>query len=148
MKVILRKDLDKLGKTGDVVTVKDGFARNYLLPRELAYFAKESAMKRIEIERKQQLKVSERAKIAAQELAEKITDLQVSISMKVGEESKLYGSVTNQMIASQMLQMGYNVDKRHIVIEEPIKTLGIFDVKVKLLPDVSSNIKVWVIAEE
>jgi large subunit ribosomal protein L9 len=148
MKVILRKDVDKLGKIGDVVSVKDGFARNYLIPRDLAFFARESAMKRIEIERKQQLKINENAKNAMQELAAKINDLQVSITMKVGEESRLYGSVTNQMIAAQMVQMGYNVDKRHIIIDEPIKTLGIFDVKVKLLPDVSSNIKVWVVAEE
>jgi|TergutMp193P3_1026864.scaffolds.fasta_scaffold270226_1 large subunit ribosomal protein L9 len=149
MKVILRKDIEKLGKLGDVVTVKDGFARNYLLPRELAFIAKEGAMKKIEIDRKQQLKIGEQVKAAAKELVAKIADLQVTISMKVGEESKLYGSVTAQMIAAQMLQMGYDdIDKRHIIIEEPIKTLGIFDVKIKLMSDVATNIKVWVIAED
>ena len=148
MKIILRRDIEKLGKLGDVVTVKDGFARNYLFPRELAFIAKEGAMKKIEIDRKQQLKLGEQVKAATKELAAKISDLQVTISMKVGAESKLYGSVTNQVIAAQMAKMGYDIDKRHIIIEEPIKTLGIFDIKVKLMSDISTNIKVWVIAEE
>jgi large subunit ribosomal protein L9 len=148
MKIILRKDIDKLGKVGDVVTVKDGYARNFLIPRSYAFIAKEGAMKRIEIERKQHSNITERAKTAAQELAAKIADAQVTISMKVGEGSKLYGSVTTQLISSKLIEMGYEIDRHVIILDEPIKTLGIFDVKVKLHPEIISNVKVWVIAEE
>lgn len=148
MKVILRRNIDKLGKIGDIVTVKDGYARNYLLPRSLAYFAKDGMMKRIEVEKKQYLKHVEKMKTAAEELAVKISDIQLSIPMKVGEESKLYGSVTNQMVANELAEKGFTIEKKYIIIEEPIKTLGVFDVKVKLHPEVSTNIKVWVIDEE
>ena len=148
MKIILRKNVDKLGKVGDVVNVKDGYARNFLIPREFAYLAKEGAVKRVEVEKKKLLSLSEKAKSTAQELATKISDLQVTISMKVdGTTNKLYGSVSNQTIATNLIELGYDVDKNSIIIEEPIKTLGIFDVKVKLHSEVIPNIKVWVIAE-
>lgn len=148
MKVILRQDVDKLGKMGDTVTVKDGFARNYLLPREYAYMATPGAMKRIEGERRQYEKRMEKVKAEAEELAVKLSDVQISLSMKVGEEGKLYGSVTTQMIAAELLNRGFDIDKRNIIIEDPIKTLGIFDVKAKLYTDVFATLKVWVINEE
>jgi large subunit ribosomal protein L9 len=148
MKIILRKKLEKLGKIGDVVNVKDGYARNYLIPNNFAFIAKAGTIRRVEIEKSQRANQTERAKIVATDLADKIANLELSISMKVGEENKLYGSVTNQIIAAKISEMGYKVERSHIILEEPIKTLGIFDVKVKLHPEVSTNIKVWVIAEE
>lgn len=148
MKVILRKDVENLGEMGDVVTVKDGFARNYLIPREMAYFASEGAVKRLEVEKKQYEKRLALEKVKAEDIASKIADVQVSVAMKVGEEGRLYGSVTPQMIAQELSLRGYDFDKRSIVIEEPIKTLGVFDVKLKLHPEVVSTLKVWVISEE
>ncbi len=148
MKVILRQDVDKLGKMGDTVTVKDGYARNYLLPREYAYIATPGAIKRLEAERRQYEKRMEKAKASAEELAAKLADLQISLSMKVGEEGKLYGSVSTQMIAAELTARGFDIDKRNIIIEEPIKSLGIFDIKVKLHTEVLATLKVWVISEE
>ncbi|MDR0927656.1 MAG: 50S ribosomal protein L9 [Ignavibacteria bacterium] len=148
MKIILRKNIDKLGKMGDVVTVKDGFARNYLIPRDFAFVAKAGATKRVEFYKQQQSTIAEKAKMAAQQLAEKMSDLQISIAMKVGEASKLYGSVSNALISNKLSELGYTIDRHDVLLDEPIKTLGIFDVKVKLHPEVTPNVKVWVIAEE
>lgn len=148
MKIILRQDIYNLGDMGDVVTVKDGYARNYLIPKQYAYYATDSAMKRLEAEKKQHYKKIAEQKGVAEELAQKIADLQVTVPMKVGEEGKLYGSVTNNLIAAELDVLGYSIEKRNIIIEDPIKTLGIFDVKVKLHPEVTANLKVWVISEE
>ncbi|MPN42119.1 50S ribosomal protein L9 [bioreactor metagenome] len=119
-----------------------------MFPRELAYLAKESSVKRIEREHKTNAALKERSKFLAQELATKITDLQLTIPMKVSESSKLYGSITNQLISTHLATAGYDIDKHNIILEEPIRTLGIFDVKIKLHHEVSANIKVWVIAEQ
>ncbi len=148
MKIILRKDLENLGKVGDVVNVKDGYARNYLIPYGFAYVARSGAIKRIEFEKQQYLKQVEQIKEEAIQLANKMADTQVIIKMKVGDEGKLYGSVSNQIIATELVNKGFNIDKKYIVVEETIKTLGVFDVKVKLHPEVVTSIKVWVIDEK
>lgn len=148
MKVILRRDVENLGLMGGVVTVKDGYARNYLIPRNLAYYASPGAIKVLEVEKKQYDKKLAKEKSVSEELALKLTDLQISIAMKVGEEGKLYGSVTNQMIATELALRGYDIDKRTIVIENPIKSLGVFDIKIKLHPEVTADLKIWVINEE
>ncbi len=148
MKIILREDVEKLGKIGDILTVKDGYARNYLIPRDLAYVASEAAIKRLEFEKRQHGKRLEKARDVAEALAAQIADVQISIQMKVGEEGKLYGSVTQQMIAAELVNRGFDIDKRHIILDDAIKTLGIFDVKVKLHPEVVPTLKVWVISEE
>lgn len=148
MKVILRQDVDKLGKIGEIVTVKDGFARNFLIPRDLVYYATPGALKKLEGERKQYSKKVEKAKGVAEELAAKLAEVQVSVQMRVGEEGKLFGSVTPQMIAQELATREFDIDKRNIIIEEPIKSLGIFDVKVKLHTEVFATLKVWVISEE
>ncbi len=148
MKIILRQDVPNLGDMGEVVNVKDGYARNYLIPREMAYFASEGAIKRIEVEKKQYTKKLADEKVSAEATAEKIADLQISIPMKVGDEGKLYGSVTQQLIAQELSLRGFEIDRRNIVIDEPIRTLGVFDVKVKLHPEVISDLKIWVISEE
>lgn len=148
MKIILRQDIEKLGKMGDIVTVKDGYARNYLIPRNYAYYATKSAMNMLEIEKRKHMKRLAKEKEEAEKFAAQLGELQISIAMKVGEEGKLYGSVTNQMLAEELKLRGFDVDRRTIVIEEPIKSLGVFDVKVKLHPEVAATLKVWVISEE
>ncbi|MFP4368871.1 MAG: 50S ribosomal protein L9 [Candidatus Kapaibacterium sp.] len=148
MKIILRQDIDNLGKMGEVVDVKNGYARNYLIPREMAYVASPGAMNRIEAEKKVYLKQLAKEKVHAEELAEQLSDQQVSIAMKVGEEGRLYGSVTPQMIGQELQLRGYDIERRDIMIEDPIKTLGVFDVKIRLHPEVVAPLKVWVISEE
>ena len=148
MKVILRKDLDNLGVMGEVVTVKSGYARNFLIPRDFAYMASPGAVKALEVEKKQYAKRRLKEKDDAEILSNALSELQISIAMKVGEEGKLYGSVTNQMVADELAQKGYAVDKKHIIIDEPIRSLGVFSIKVKLFHDVTANLKVWVISEE
>jgi large subunit ribosomal protein L9 len=126
MKVILRQDVDNLGEMGSIVNVKNGYARNYLIPRGMAYYASPSALKAFEAEKKQILKRRAEEKSVADEVAAKIAELQISIPMKVGEEGKLFGSVTSQMIADALGSRGYDyIDKRNIVIEEAIKSLGV-----------------------
>lgn len=148
MKVILRQDVYNLGKIGEVVIVKDGYARNYLLPREMVYFATPGAMKRLEIEKRQHDTRAAKEKALAEVLAVQLAEVQLSIPMKVGEENRLFGSVTPQMIAQELLNRGFNIDRRVVAIEDPIKTLGVFDVKIKLHTEVSATLKVWVINEE
>lgn len=148
MRIILRQDIETLGNIGDIVNVKPGYARNYLIPNQMAYFATEGAINKIEQEKKQYLVKMAEVKSTAEKLAEKFDELQVTIAMKVGEEGKLYGSVTTQMISSELALQGYEIDKRDITIVDPVKTLGVFQVKVKLHPEVSANLRVWVISEE
>jgi len=148
MKVILRHDMPNLGKIGDMVTVKDGYARNYLIPRELALFATKNAERAIQIEKRKHLKKLEKEKEIADALALKLSELQISIAMKVGEEGKLYGSVSPQMVAQELSLRGFDIDKRNIIIEDAIKTLGVFDIKIKLHPEVVNNLKIWVISED
>ncbi|MBL7998903.1 MAG: 50S ribosomal protein L9 [Candidatus Kapabacteria bacterium] len=148
MKVILRQDVENLGTIGELVNVKDGYARNYLIPRELAYFATDSAIKRLESERKHYEKRQQQVREQAELTAAKLAELQISIPMQTGEEGKLFGSVTPQMIAQELTVRGFDIDRRTIIIDEPIKSLGVFDVKVKLHHDVMGNLKVWVISQE
>lgn len=148
MKIILRQDVENLGSVGEVLNVKDGYARNYLIPRELAYVANPTAMRRLEVERVEYMKKMERLRELAELTASRLSELQISIPMQTGEEGRLFGSVTPQMIASELEMRGFDIDRRTIIIEEPIKTLGVFDVKVKLHHDVMGTLKVWVISQE
>ncbi|MCS6999674.1 MAG: 50S ribosomal protein L9 [Bacteroidota bacterium] len=148
MKVILRENVPQLGSIGDVVEVRDGYARNYLIPRQLAYYASESALKRIEIERKHYERKQQRLREQAELTAAQLAELQISIPMRVGEEGKLFGSVTPQMIADELALRGFQIDRRSIIIEEPIKTLGIYEVKVRLFQDIVGTLKIWVISQE
>lgn len=147
MKVILRKDFEQLGKIGDIVTVKDGYARNFLIPRQIAYEATKSALKAIEVEKENYKKRIEKEKVEASKLALELEKVSVTIPVKVGEDDKLFGSVTSQMIADYLKEKGYEIDKRKIELEEPIKTLGIYEVNVKLHPEVATKVKVWVVRE-
>ncbi len=147
MKVILREDHKGLGEAGTVVVVKDGFARNFLIPQGIAFIASDSNMKRFENEQQLKSRRRERDKIAAEELAKKLESVSCTISVQVGEEDKLFGSVTAQNIADALKEQGHEIDRRKIQLEEPIKSLGIYSVPVKLHPDVESSVKVWVVKE-
>lgn len=148
MKVILRQNVESLGEIGEIVIVKSGYARNYLIPRQMAYVATGGALRALETEKKQYNTKMEKAKSHAEVVAAQLADLQISIPMQVGEEGRLFGSVTAQMIAQELDLRGFNVDRRSILIEEPIKTLGIFEVKTKLHPEIVATLKVWVIAQD
>ena len=144
MKIILKTDMDDLGLEGDIANVAKGYARNYLIPKGFAMEANDKNIKLMEMQKK---KIDAR-RIKAKENAEKIkkdmADMVVRLSQKVGEEEKLYGSVTSMDIASEMEKMGVTIDKRKILLDKPIKSLGEFDVPVKLYPKVTGLIKVVV----
>ncbi|MFZ1289382.1 MAG: 50S ribosomal protein L9 [Melioribacteraceae bacterium] len=147
MKVILRKNYDQLGKIGDLVDVKDGFARNFLLPRQIAYIATKGNIRSLEEEKQQITKKEVKELSAAKLLATELENVSITIPVKVGEEDKIFGSVTNQMIADALKEKKYDIDKRKIDLEEPIKALGIYSVNIKLHPEVSAVVKTWVVRE-
>jgi large subunit ribosomal protein L9 len=147
MKIILRKEYDKLGAAGAVVDVKDGYARNYLIPRGIAYPADAGSMRALEEEKRQQSRRDSRALHASEKVAHELEKVSLTLKMKVGEDEKLFGSVTSQMIAEALKEKGFEVDKRIIELEEPIKALGIYTVDVKLHQNVTGKLKVWVVHE-
>jgi large subunit ribosomal protein L9 len=147
MKLILRKDIEKLGKVGDVINAKDGYARNYLIPRDIAFVANESNVKALEEEKKQVARKMEKEKKSSEALAGELEKISVTIKMKVGEDDKLFGSVTSQMIADALKEKGVTLDKRQIELEDTLKSLGIFDVNVKLAGGVAGKVKVWIVRE-
>ncbi len=147
MKVILRKNFDQLGKVGDVLTVKDGYARNYLIPRQIAYQATKGNILALEEEKKQITKKEAKELEAAQKFASDLEKVSITIPVKVGEEDKIFGTVTNQMISDSLKEKGYDIEKRKIEITEPIKSLGIYSVSIKLHPSVSATVKTWVVRE-
>jgi large subunit ribosomal protein L9 len=147
MKIILRQDFEKLGKIGDIVEVKDGYARNYLLPRKIAYKANDGNLRALEEEKKQHTTQETRALQHAKKMAVELEKVSVTLKVKVGEDEKLFGSVTSQMIADALVEKGLTLDKRIIELEEPIKALGIYTIDVKLHPDVAGKVKVWVVRE-
>jgi large subunit ribosomal protein L9 len=148
MQVILRDDMDNLGKSGEVVNVKPGYARNYLLPRGHAVKATASDVARVEHEKR--VIAARTAKLAkeAQAEADKMSQVTVSIARAVGEEDKLFGSVTSRDIAEALREQGVTVDAKKIHLDEPIKALGMVEVPVKLGRGVSANVKVWVVKQE
>lgn len=147
MKVILRKNFDQLGKVGEVVSVKDGYARNYLIPRGIAYQATAGNIRSLEEEKKQIQKREAKELQDAQTFATELEKVSITIPVKVGEEDKLFGSVTSQMIADALNEKGYDIDKRKIEVTEPIKALGIYSVSIKLHPSVNAVVKTWVVRE-
>jgi large subunit ribosomal protein L9 len=147
MKVILRKNFDQLGQIGDIVDVKNGYARNFLIPRQIAYIATKGNLRALEEEKKLLAKKDEKELGDAQKLAAELEKVSVTIPVKVGEEDKIFGSVTNQMIADSLKEKGYDIDRRKIEISEPIKALGIYSVEIKLHTKVNAVVKTWVVRE-
>ena len=148
MKVILREDIDKVGKSGQIVEVKDGFGRNYLIPRGLAAVATRKNVSQLEHE-KRIIGDGQKKKLGAAELlADKLANLSLTIFCQVGEQDKLFGAVTSRDIADQLRREGYEIDRRQIVLEDPLKQLGVFTVPVKLGEGIEVALKVWLVRKE
>jgi large subunit ribosomal protein L9 len=145
IKVILKEDVTGLGKSGEVKQVKDGFARNFLFPRNLALIATGYNLEQIEADAKKKETKNALEKKKAQELAQRLANLSVTIAVEVNEEGKLYGSLTQQDIAKAVSAEGAEIDKKSIALDSPIKELGIYDLDMKLHPEVISKVKVWVV---
>jgi len=148
MKIILKQDFDELGFAGDIVRVSDGYARNFLIPKDIALEANKKNLKFMETQQKKIEVKRLKAKEDAEKVSEKIKDTIITIKQKVGEEGKLYGSVTTMDIATELEKQGIDIDRRKITLEKPIKNLGDYKVPIKLYPEVTSSIKLIVEAEE
>jgi large subunit ribosomal protein L9 len=148
MKVILKEDVPNLGHKGDIVEVAPGYGRNYLIPKKIAIEVTPSNIKMIEIERKAILKRVEKEKMSAEEIARSLKDVKLTFQRKSGEKDVIFGSVTSIDIQKSLNDLGYNIDKRKILLEEPIKRLGNYTIPIKIYHDIVTEIKVEVIKEE
>mgnify|MGYP001436918139 CR=1 FL=1 len=147
MRVILRTEIPGLGKLGDVKQVADGYARNYLIPRGMAYKATPGNMKALDVDRRREAQRLTKELAEAQEFAAKIAGVSVTISVQAGEEDKLFGSVTSADIADALAAENVTIDRRKIDLPDPIRELGVFNVPVKLHRDVDCEVRVWVVKE-
>ena len=147
MKLILREDVESLGKIGEIVEVAGGYGRNYLLPRGLAVKASTKNLKEQEHQKKLIQARMDRQKKDAQEMAGSLNSVSCTVARKTGEDEKLYGSVTSRDIEEALREEGVSIDRKRILLEEPLKKLGVYTVPVKLHADVTGNIKVWVVKE-
>ena len=144
MKLILRADVDALGRLGDIVTVKPGYGRNYLIPQGLAKPATNANLKAFELERRKLQEQADSLRAQAEGMAAKIAATPVEIEVRVGEGDKLYGSVTSANIGDAMEAAGIDIDRRKILLDEPIRALGEFEVEIKLHPDVRGELKLTI----
>ena len=144
MEIILRQDVEKLGKVGAVVKVKEGFARNFLFPKDLAFPATPANLKRIEQQKAKLVAQNEASKKEAQGLAEKLAKVSITITVEVNDLEKMYGSVTEADVLKALEAEGYKLDKKQVHLEQPVTDLGIFEVAVKLHPEVTAKIRLWV----
>jgi large subunit ribosomal protein L9 len=147
IEVILREDVKSLGRAGELVRVRPGYARNFLLPKGLAYEASEGNKKRIAAETKARTTRLEADKVEAQAFAARLAAANVTLTGKAGEEGKLFGSVTAQDVADALAKQQIQVDRRRIELEHPIKTLGSHTVAIRLHPEVHAEVRVQVVAE-
>jgi len=148
MEVILKEDIPNLGKIGEVVRVRDGFARNYLLPRGLVLVANKKNLKQFEHQKRVVASQKQRLQREAQSLADQLSSVSLVIPMKTGEEGRLFGSVTGILIEKALKAKGLEVDRRKIHLEEPIRTLGDFEIPIRLAADVTVTVKLSVVPEE
>ncbi|MBL7067635.1 MAG: 50S ribosomal protein L9 [Candidatus Marinimicrobia bacterium] len=145
MHIILLQDHEGLGSAGDQQDVKDGYARNYLIPKGIALKADKNSLKRFqEMARLKEMR-KDRALKKSRELAEKLRSLSLTVPVQVGEEDRVFGAVTSLEIAQQLKEKGYEIDKRQIMLEEPIKSLGVFEILIKLHSEITTSVKLWVI---
>lgn len=147
MEVILRQAVENLGQPGEAVKVSDGFGRNYLIPRGIAVEATPGNKRRIEQQRQRLLAAEDARRQTAQDIASQFEQVSLTFSARVGDEGKLFGSVTASDIAEQLAAQGLQIEKRQIDLPEPIKALGVYRVGIKLHADVKPEIKVWVIKQ-
>jgi large subunit ribosomal protein L9 len=148
MEVILRQTVKDVGRAGEIITVKNGYGRNYLIPRGLAYVATKANKRRVDAEAIRRAQQAESDRDDAEILAEKLASLSIEFTVKAGEGDKLFGSITSGDIAEQLAERGYQIDKRTIVLDEPIKMIGIYKVPVRIHHDVHAEVRIWVIKEE
>ncbi len=145
MKIILKEDLEDLGKCGEVIQVKDGYARNYLFPKNLAIPATKGNLRSIN-EVTRQKKIRDEKKIKGDEkLKSDLEKISITAEVRVGEEDRVFGSVTSQDIAGLLKEKGFEVDKRKIELDEPIKALGVYTIPVKIHGELVANLKLWVV---
>lgn len=147
MKIILRQDFEKLGKVGDLIEVKRGYGMNYLIPRKIAYPAKPNFVRLVQEEQRQKSFLVNKQKKTAEQLGKKMENVSVTLAVSVGEGDKMFGSITNQDIEEGLKKQGFEIERKNIVLEEPIKALGIYSVPLKLHPEIEVKIKVWVVKE-
>ncbi|NJB67019.1 large subunit ribosomal protein L9 [Desulfobaculum xiamenense] len=148
MKLILRADIDNLGRLGDIVKVKPGYGRNYLLPQGLAMLATEANAKVFELERKKLQEKMDKIRFEAEEMGKKLEEAKLVLRVRVGDGDRLYGSVTNSHIGEALAEMGLEVDKKKIILGDPIRSLGVYSVPVKLHPDVQCELTVSVVRHD
>lgn len=144
MEVILTQDVPALGRTGQVVKVKEGYARNFLLPSNMAYMATKNNVKRIELQQKKRQEQYEQSKQEAMQLAERLSKVSCTVNVEVNDLEKLYGAVNETEVVKALNVEGFEIDKKQIIFDKPIEELGIFDVGIKLHPDVTAKIRLWV----
>ncbi len=147
IQVVLQQDVDKVGKSGDLVRVRPGFARNYLLPRQFAVPASTAAVRRIEHEKTVALSKADKAKKESRDVADKLNVLPIKIAQKAGDDGRLFGSVTAKDIEAAVKAQGVTVDRKRIQLAEPIKSTGSYEIVVKLVADVTATLKVEVVAK-
>jgi large subunit ribosomal protein L9 len=147
MKVILKEEVKNLGDLGEIVNVSNGYARNYLIPKGLAEFATPENMRMLDRESKIKKDKLEKLKKEAELFAGKLEEVSCTIVKKAGEDDKLFGSVTTQDVQESLKNEGIEIDKKKIVLEEPIKSLGVYKVSIKVHPEVNASVKIWVVKE-
>jgi large subunit ribosomal protein L9 len=145
MKVILRQDIPDLGKAGQTLEVKGGYGRNFLIPRNMAIPATKANLKAIGEIDKQNLVRERKQKREAEQIKDKLEKLSLTSEVLVGEEDKIFGSVTSQNIAELLASQGFQIDKRNILLEDPIKSLGVYTIPIKIEKDIVANVKIWII---
>ncbi len=147
MEVILRRSVAKLGRAGEIVDVKPGYARNYLLPHGLAYEASEGNKRRVEAEARRRALTAAAEQSDAEAVATRLAEVELHFTAKAGEGDRLFGSITSADIAEALGAQGYRVDKRVIELDEPLKTIGVYKVPIRLHPEVRADVRVWVVKE-
>lgn len=146
--VILRQEVANLGHAGEIVDVAPGYARNFLLPRGLAYRATEANKHRVEQEKKKYMEKLEHQKVEAEAQAEKLAGLEMTFEEYAGEEEQLYGSVSSADIADRLSEKGHEIEGRQVELDEPIKSLGEFEISIRLHPEVTTDVRVFVVEKE
>lgn len=147
MKLILLQDVENLGEEGSIVTVKDGYGRNYLIPRRLARVASDGAVRHQQEIHRQRARKHAKAKEDAEAMKEQLEGAQVVIAAKTGEENRIFGTVTSQQVAAQLNKQGFEIDRRDVQLDEDIRMIGVYSATVKIHPGVSASVKVQVISE-
>lgn len=147
MKIILKENIDSLGEVGEIVEVKAGYARNFLIPKKMAVPATPAYFKQYEEERRLEKMQSEKDMRTAENLARQLEKVSVTAAVPVGEEDKIFGSVTSQNISELLKEQDFEIDRRKVLLDEPLRALGVYDVPIRLHSDVEVKIKVWVVKE-